>query len=81
MNISRLGTRHAYLRGFEYVKNNPYDYRAEGLLNKLAPTLWRKIENKTVKGFLLRVDFVLVQLFDYISELKYAKDWNHHSNM
>lgn len=77
--IRRLGTRYIYLRNFEVIKNAPYDYRKNGLLPVLIPTIYQKIENTITKKFLDYLDSLLIHLFDYISELKNFKNWTYHS--
>lgn len=80
MEYRQLGTRYKGIHKYDIIKHQPYDYRANGLLNKILPTVITNTTNKTTRLVLEFVESVQLFLLGYVDELKHFKNthWKLH---
>lgn len=69
--------RYKYLFDYNQAKHQPYDYKRNGLLNKLLPAVITTTQNKTTKLVLSFLETVFIGLIDYVAELQHFKNWNY----
>lgn len=71
------GTKYKYLKSYNHEKHKPYDYKRDGLLNKVMSPTIVNTTNQTTKLVLDFVETVFIFLLEYVDQLKHFKNWNY----
>lgn len=74
MEYRPLGTRYKGIHKYDIMKHQPYDYKSNGLLNKILPAVIVNTKNKTTRMVLEFVEAVQLFLLEYVDELKHFKN-------
>lgn len=75
----QLSERHFnYLKDYEIRKHQTYDYKREGIVNKMISPVVSNTNNKSTKIILQFVEAMAQFLVDYVGELKQFKNPYHH---
>lgn len=77
MEYRKPYTRYEYLESFNRAKHQPYDYKKNGLLNKMLSPAITQTQNKTTRLILEFVESVVTFWMDYVDELKNFKNWSY----
>lgn len=77
MEYRKPYTRYEYLQDYNRSKHNPYDYRKNGLLNRMMSPVITNTSNRTTRLVLDFVEAAFVFILDYVDELRNFKNWNY----
>lgn len=74
MIINKIGTRNGSYKKHEYRLYQPYDYRTEGLMNKVLPSHIINTTNESTSALISFMEKMWIFILDYVDELRYFKD-------